>query len=100
MKINYTWKHMETSEASENYASKKLEKITKYVNNVIACDLSFEMIHGEIHANLNIHADHNNFNAHSVDKDIYACIDGLEDKIERQLSKYHDKKSTKSHKTI
>lgn len=101
MKIKYTWKHMDTSPASEEYADKKLEKINKYVHNIISCEVSFEMIHGQVHANLKLHADHANFNAHNMDKDIYACIDGLEDKIERQLSKFHDKKSTtRPHKAI
>jgi putative sigma-54 modulation protein len=100
MKIRYTWKHMDTSPASEEYANQKMEKMTKYVQNVISCDLSFEMIHGEIHANLNLHADHSNFHAHNSNKEIHACIDGLETKIERQLSKYHDKKATKPHSTV
>jgi hypothetical protein len=44
-------------------------------------------------ANFNLHADNNVFNAHNSNKDIYACIDELENKIERQLSKFHDKKT-------
>lgn len=94
MKIKYTWKHLDHSEAAEKYADEKLRRIMKYVHNVISCDVSFEKIHGEINANLNLHADQNTFNAQNKDKDIYTCIDGLEDKIERQLSKFHSKRSS------
>ena len=93
MKINYTWKHLDHSAAAEEYANEKLERITKYVHKIISCEVTFEMEHDNITANFNLHADHNIFNAHNSNKDIYACIDELENKIERQLSKFHDKKT-------
>jgi putative sigma-54 modulation protein len=93
VKIKYTWKHLDRSEAAEKYADEKLQRITKYVHKVISCEVSFEKIHGNISANLNLHADQNSFNAQNTDKDIYTCIDGLEDKIERQLNKFHSKKA-------
>ncbi len=93
MKIKYTWKHLDRSEAAETYSNEKFERVTKFVQKVISCDVTFESIHGEIHANLNLNADGNHFNAHNQNKDIYVCIDGLEDKILSQVSKLHDKKS-------
>jgi putative sigma-54 modulation protein len=96
MKIKYTWKHLDHSNAAEEYADKKLERMEKYVQKIISCDVVFEMIHGEVNANVKLHADHSDFNAHHKDKDIYACIDRLEDKLERQLSKYHSKKAAHS----
>lgn len=93
MKINYTWKHLDHSAAAEEYANNKLERITKYVHKIISCEVTFEMVHDIISANLNLHADNNTFNAQNSNKDIYACIDELETKIERQLSKFHDKRT-------
>ncbi|EQA38606.1 ribosomal subunit interface protein [Leptospira inadai serovar Lyme str. 10] len=93
MKIVFTWKNLDRSAAAEDYASKKLERIGKYVQKVVSLEISFEQIHGVINANLNLAADGNKFNAHKEDKDIYACIDGLEDKIVKQASKHHDKKA-------
>ena len=94
MKITFNWKHVDQSDAAETYAQEKLQKMEKYLHNVISCEMSFEMIHGSIHANLNLHADGANFNAHNEDKEIHSCIDGLEAKLERQLSKFHDKKTS------
>ncbi|MCB1180115.1 MAG: ribosome-associated translation inhibitor RaiA [Leptospiraceae bacterium] len=93
MKITYTWKHLDHSQAAEEYADSKLERISKYVHKIISCEVSFEKVHGDITANFNLHADGSTFNAHNTNKDIYACIDGLEDKIERQLSKFHSKRA-------
>ena len=94
MKVNYTWKHVDHSEAAEDYANKKIDRISKFMHKIISCDISFELIHGAIHANLKLHADGTVFNAQNSDKDMYACIDGLESKIHRQLEKFHDKKFT------
>jgi putative sigma-54 modulation protein len=96
MKIKYTWKHLDHSEAAEDYATKKLERISKYLHKIISCEVSFQKVHNEIHINMNVHGDHNSFNAHNVSKDIYSCIDGLEAKIERQLNRFHDKKAAHS----
>lgn len=94
MKINYTWKHVDRSEAAESYCDKKISRIEKYIHKIVSCDISFELIHGEIHANLNLNADSNFFNAQYKAKDIYTCIDGLEDKILAQVSKHHSKMSS------
>ncbi len=96
MKIKYTWKHLDHSEAAEEYATKKLERISKYLHKIISCEVSLQKVHNEIHINMNVHGDHSTFNAHSVSKDIYSCIDGLESKIERQLNRFHDKKAAHS----
>lgn len=93
MKIKHTWKHMDRSDAAEEYADKKLEKLGKYLHSVVSCEVSFELIHGSVNMNVNIHADHTSFNAHNANKDIYACIDELDEKLVRQLEKHHDKKS-------
>ncbi|TGK18597.1 ribosome-associated translation inhibitor RaiA [Leptospira fluminis] len=93
MKIVFTWKNIDRSTAAEDYASKKLERISKYVQKVVSLEISFEQVHGAVNANLNLAADGNKFNAHNEDKDIYVCLDGLEDKIVKQVSKHHDKKA-------
>ena len=92
MKIKFTWKHIDHSDAAEKYAEEKLERVTKYLHKIVNTDVIFELIHGKVNANLNIHADNTTFNAQNTEKDIYACIDGLEDKILRQVEKHHDKK--------
>lgn len=93
MKIKYTWKHLDRSEAAEKYADEKLDRVTKFLRNIVSSDITFESNHGEIQANLNLHADGQTFNAQNTNKDIYACIDGLEDKIIAQVSKHHGKMS-------
>ena len=66
MKIKYTWKHLDHSAAAEEYATKKLERINKYLHKITSCDVSFQMVHGEIHINMNVRGDQSTFNAHSM----------------------------------
>ena len=94
MKITFNWKHVDQSDAAEVYAHEKMQKLEKYLHKIISFEMSFELIHGKINANVNINADGTTFNAHNEDKDIHPCIDGLEAKLERQLSKFHDKKTS------
>ncbi|HRG46827.1 MAG: ribosome-associated translation inhibitor RaiA [Leptospiraceae bacterium] len=93
MKIKFTWKHLDRSEATEEYANDKLGRLKKYVHEVTKSELSFEKVHGSITAVFNMHADKVDFNAHNTDKEIHACIDGIEEKLEHQLSHHHDKRA-------
>ena len=83
MKIKFTWKHLDRSEATEEYANDKLGRLKKYVHEVTKSELSFEKVHGNITAVFNMH----------TDKEIHACIDGIEEKLEHQLSHHHDKRA-------
>lgn len=91
MNTHYTWKHLDRSESAETYATEKLDRAAKHLHSIISCDVTFESIHGEIHTNVKLHADGHHFHAVHHSKDIYACIDGLEDKIVAQVKKHHDK---------
>lgn len=93
MNINFTWKHIDHSDAAEAHARDKVQKLEKYLHKIISCEVSFELIHGEVSANINLNADGTTFNAHNSEKDIYTCIDNLITKMDHQLGKHHDKKS-------
>ncbi len=93
MKIKFTWKHLDRSESTEDYANEKLGRLKKYVHEVTKSELSIEKVHGSITAVFNMHADKVDFNAHNTDKEIHACIDGIEEKLEHQLSHHHDKRA-------
>ena len=92
MKIIYSWRHMDSSKAAEEYCNEKMSRIGKYLHNVENIEISFELAHGEIHAHFKTHADGRDFNADNSNKDIYPCIDGLESKIMKQARRFNDKK--------
>ena len=94
MNINFTWKHIDHSDAAEAHARDKVQKLEIYLHKIISCDVSFELIRGEENAIINLNADGSTFSAHNTEKDIYTCIDGMIAKMDHQLGKFHDKKTS------
>ncbi|MEA2108843.1 MAG: ribosome-associated translation inhibitor RaiA [Pseudomonadota bacterium] len=95
MNINVVFRHMETTEALKQYAIDKVSKIKKYIDAPI-----------EIHVTLSVekfrHIAEVSFNINGFvvkgqeeTEDMYAAIDMVMDKIERQVRKYKDRLKNK-----
>jgi putative sigma-54 modulation protein len=95
MKIEYYWKHMDTSPAVEDYAHEKFAKLDKYVHQMISAHVTFSVDHDKKIVKMTLHADGHDFVAEIEDDDVYAGIDRLEDKMKKMLRRHHDK--TASH---
>ena len=95
MNINIVFRHMETTEALKQYAIEKVSKIKKYIDAPI-----------EVHVVLSVekfrHIAEVTFTIHGFvvkgqeeTEDMYAAIDMVTDKIERQVRKYKDRLKNK-----
>ncbi|HEY5974350.1 MAG TPA: ribosome-associated translation inhibitor RaiA [Geobacteraceae bacterium] len=96
MQISTTFRHMEPSEALKSYAEEKLERVKKYIDEPIIAQvyLSVEKIRHIVEITLN--AKGVTIKASEATNDMYASIDAVVDKIERQLRRY--KERLKDHK--
>lgn len=96
MQISTTFRHMEHSDALKNYAEEKLERIKKYVDEPIVAQvyLTVEKIRHIVE--ISISAKGVTTKASEATNDMYAAIDAVIDKIERQLRRY--KERLKGHK--
>ena len=92
MNIIYSWRHMASSKAAEEYCTEKISRVEKYLHKVQNVEVTFESINNEIHTHFKTYADGQYFNADNTNKDIYTCIDGLESKIIKQVRRFNDKK--------
>jgi putative sigma-54 modulation protein len=102
MQFNFTFKHMEASEALQSYTEQKLgEKISKFVTKPIEARVIFSV---DRHKNHTAHCHlvgGDGFNVeveHSCD-DMYGSIDRLTDKLESQLRKHKEKLKDHRHRT-
>ena len=92
MKISVTARKMELTEPIRNYAEDKIGKLEKYM------DGSFDgqvLLRVERHwqiAEATLHGPNADFAGKESSDDLYAAIDGLVDKLERQLRKYKTRK--------
>ena len=95
MNINVVFRHMETTEALKQYAIEKVSKIKKYIDAPIEVHvvLSVEKFRHIAEVTFSI----NGFvvKGQEETEDMYAAIDMVMDKIERQVRKYKDRLKNK-----
>lgn len=91
MQLNLTGHHIEITQALRDYVTSKMERLERHFDQVIDAHviLSVEKLRQKAEATLymsggNIHAD-------AVEEDMYAAIDALIDKLDRQVKRYKEK---------
>ncbi len=91
MQVAVTFRHMETDEGVKAYVKEKVQKLQKYIENprevhaVLAVE-KFRHI-----AEITIVGNGGTFNSQGRDNDLYAAIDQMVDKMERQIRERREK---------
>lgn len=93
MNLNLSGHHLEITPAIRDYITGKLDRVTRHFENVIDVNmiLSVEKLDQKVEAN--VHLSGKNIFVESHDNDMYAAIDSLIDKLDRQLIKHKEKHS-------
>ncbi|MBK1721412.1 ribosome hibernation-promoting factor, HPF/YfiA family [Thiocystis violacea] len=94
MQINLTGHHIDVTDALKTYVDSKFERLARHFDHVINAHvvLSVEKLAQKAEATLHING--GKVFADSVHEDMYAAIDGLIDKLDRQVLRYKEKKSS------
>lgn len=97
MQIAVNFRHMESSEAVRTYVEEKLSRVKKYIDEPIDAQVVLS-VQKKIHhrAEVTMVAKGLTMKSAEETEDMYAAIDLMVDKIERQLKRYKDK--LKNHK--
>jgi len=97
MQVTMTFRHMEQSDALKAYAEEKLERVIKYIDSPINVQVYFSVEKKIRHiVEIVISSKGISTKASEATHDMYASIDAVIDKIERQLVRYKEK--IKAHK--
>ena len=96
MQITTTFRHLETSDALKSYAEEKLERIKKYIDEPVIAQVFMTVEKIRHCAEVTLTAKGITIKASEETNDMYAAIDAVVDKIERQLRRY--KERIKEHK--
>ena len=98
MNLKITGIHLEVTPSLREYIEAKLERITRHVDNVtsVAVTLSVEKL--EQKAEVNVHLKGKDIHVEATSTDMYAALDALADKLDRQVLK-HKEKITDHHST-
>ena len=97
MQVTLTFRHMEQSDALKAYAEEKLERIIKYIDGPVNAHVYFSVEKKIRHiVEIVISSKGISTKATEATNYMYAAIDAVIDKIERQLVRYKEK--IKAHK--
>jgi putative sigma-54 modulation protein len=86
MNISITFRHMDTTDAVKIYATEKVAKLQRFLRVPMKGQVTLSCQHDRLHrVEVDIHSGHDHFHAHETCEDMYASIDKVTDKIERQI---------------
>lgn len=91
MQINITGHHVELTDALRNYVNEKFQRIERHFENVIHIHviLSVEKLEQKAEATMQVNGAR--LHAEDTQADLYAAIDGLIDKLDRQVLRHKEK---------
>ena len=97
MQVNIAGHHVDLTESMKNYVTDKLEKLERHVDGItnVQVTLSVEKLRQIAEATLHVYG--TDVHATSQDEDMYASIDKLIDKLDRQILKLKEKQVSRSH---
>ena len=96
MKVDFTFIHVDTSEAHMQYAQERLEKIEKFELKPMDVRFTVSMHDHECIVEVSVLEGRRKFRAEGVSDDFYRSVEMVVNKLTRQLSK--DKSRVKNHK--
>ena len=97
MNLSISGHHLEVTPALRDYVTQKLGRITRHFDRVIDIKVFLTVDKLVQTAEINIHVPGKEIFAESSDADLYAAIDTLADKLDRQVLKYKAKTNDHGH---
>ncbi|MBL8471326.1 MAG: ribosome-associated translation inhibitor RaiA [Rhodocyclaceae bacterium] len=100
MNLSITGHHLEITPSIREYISSKLERVTRHFDHVTSASVVLEVEKLRQKAEVTLHVRGKDINVKSDAEDLYAAIDLLIDKLDRQILKHKDKRNDHGHEAI
>lgn len=102
MNLTISGHHVEVTPAMRNYVTTKLDRITRHFDQVVDVKVLLSVENEKEkerrqHAECNIHVKGSDMFAQTAHSDLYAAIDELMDKLDRQVVRHKDRIQNHSH---
>jgi putative sigma-54 modulation protein len=94
MNLNLTGHHVEITPAMRDYVTSKLSKITRHFDHVIDVTVILSVEKLQQKAEANVHVRGRDIFVETEGADMYASIDSLVDKLDRQILKHKEKNAS------
>jgi putative sigma-54 modulation protein len=100
MNLSISGHHLEITPAIRGYMTTKLERIRRHFDQVIDVNALLSVDKLDQKAEITLHVRGKDLYAEAIDADLYAAIDALIDKLDRQVVKYKSKRNDHGHHAI
>lgn len=97
MNLNITGHHVEVTPALHDYVTGKVDKVIRHFDHVTSVHVILTVEKLVQKAEITLHVKGKDIHADCSDTDLYAAIDKLIDKLDRQVLKYKDKNHDHNH---
>ena len=93
MQLDITGQNIEVTQALRAYISEKTERLERHFDHLISAHfvLRLEKLEHTAEATISVGGRTNPIHAVAASEDMYAAIDGLIDKLDRQVRRHKDK---------
>ena len=100
MKMNITGHHVEVTQAIHDYATSKLDRVIRHFDHVTSVHVILSVEKLVQKAEVTLHVKGKDIHADSTGTDLYASIDSVIDKLDRQVLKHKEKVTNHSHDKV
>ena len=100
MNLNVSGHHLEITPALRDYVQDKLGRVTRHFDHVIDAHVVLSVDKLRQKAEVTLHVRGKDIHCACEEQDLYAAIDLLIDKLDRQVLKYKGKRQEKSHASL
>lgn len=100
MQLDVTGKNIEVTDSLRDYVREKVERLTRHFDNVIDVHVVLAVEKHRHFAEINVSASGAALHADAEDKDMYAAVDEMADKIDRQVRKHKEKRQQRDQAEI
>lgn len=96
MNLNITGHHVEVTPAIREYVGQKVEKVIRHFDHVTSTHVILSVEKLKQKAEITLHVKGKDIYADAEGADLYASIDAMVDKLDRQVVKHKEKVTTHS----
>lgn len=98
MHVDLTGHHMDVTDSLKTYVNEKMKRLERHFDQVTNIHVILSVEKNRHRAEATMHLSGSDVFADSVQEDMYAAIDLLVDKLDRQVKKYKEKHAQERHR--
>lgn len=99
MNLNLSGRHLDITPAIRSYVLEKLGRVTRHFDHVIDLNVVLSVNKLERKCEASAHVAGRDIHVEAVHEDMYAAIDALADKLDRQVVKHKEKLKVHRHES-